>query len=160
MKKSPNFTARIESPDFRFERGDWLKCSRIKISIDVAGKNRVGRVSGAILECAPMANGKLEIRIWVGEKYFRRQFTVFDGLIDWSAIDGRSVSSEDKQRDKARREEARSLLKKKTRKRVLRVRATEVLSAGVKANTSVEHGKENKETTWPLLDVQNKCANR
>lgn len=122
MKKSPNFTARITSPDFRFERGDWLKCSRLKIAVDVAGRGRVGRVSGIVLECAPMANGKLEIRIWIGEKYFRKQFTVIEGLIDWSAVDGRSVSGEDKQRDKAKRKEARSLLKKKTRKRVLRVK--------------------------------------
>jgi hypothetical protein len=121
-KKSPNFTARIESPDFSFERGDWLKCSRLKIAIDVAGKGGLGSVSGCILECAPMANGKLELRIWIGEKYYRKQFTVYDGLIDWSVVDGRTVSKETKQANKAKVKEARSILKKKTRKRVLRVR--------------------------------------
>ena len=122
MKRSPNFTAKISSPDFSFENGDWLKCSRLKIDIDVAGREGIGSVSGCVLECAPMANGKLELRIWIGDKYYRKQFTVFGGLIDWSVVDGRTVSEEDKISNKAKVKEARSILKKKTRKRVLRVR--------------------------------------
>ena len=143
MKRSPNFTARITSPDFSFENGDWLKCSRLKIAIDVAGREGIGSVSGCILECAPMANGKLELRIWIGDKYYRKQFTVFGGLIDWSVVDGRRVSKEEKQANKARVRQARSILKKKTRKRLIRVRPSGLLTAG--ANCHAERTHQRKE---------------
>ncbi len=122
MKRSSNFTAKITSPDFSFDNGDWVKCSRMKIKIEVAGREGIGQVDGCTVECAPMANGKLEIRIWIHDRYYRKQFTVFGGLIDWSVVDGRSVSEEDKISNKAKVKEARSILKKKTRKRVLRVK--------------------------------------
>lgn len=154
MKRSPNFTARITSPDFSFENGDWLKCSRLKIAIDVAGREGIGSVSGCILECSPMANGKLEIRIWIHDRYYRKQFTVYGGLIDWSAVDGRRVSKEEKQANRARVRRARSILKKKTRKRTVRIKPGNAFTVDANSNTSNGHEKENKASPGDLLEVQ------
>jgi len=69
-----------------------------------------------------MANGCLEIRVWIGGKYFRVQHRIIEGLIDWSVVDGRTVSEEDRSRDSSKREEARRLLRSKSVRRKLNVR--------------------------------------
>jgi len=117
MKKNrpSNFTIRLSSEDFSVKP---IKCSRFKMKIDIPSKNLEHLTdSNFTLEAAPMANGCLELRVWIGSKYFRTQYKLIDGLIDWSVVDGRTVSKEDKFIDSLKREEARRLLNKKSVKR-------------------------------------------
>ena len=119
-KRSPsNFQIHLESPDFKIEP---VNCSRAKLRVDVPSKGRRGIVdSGLRIEFIPTASGKLEIRVWLGSKFLLKTIKLFDDLIDWSVVDGRTVSKEDRARDKRNRIEARKILIPKTRKRTINV---------------------------------------
>jgi hypothetical protein len=119
-RKVSNFSIQLTSPDFSLEP---VNCTRAKLRVDVPNKGRRGRVdSGLAVELIPMANGSLEIRVWLGNKFLLKTIKLVDGLIDWSLVDGRSVNKEDKLKDQLLRKEARKILIPKTRKRKLNVR--------------------------------------
>jgi hypothetical protein len=135
-RKVSNFSIQLTSPDFSLEP---VNCTRAKLRVDVPNKGRRGRVdSGLAVELIPMANGSLEIRVWLGNKFLLKTIKLVDGLIDWSLVDGRSVNKEDKLKDQLLRKEARRILIPKTRKRKLNVRyAREV---GEEQNDSQSEG--------------------
>jgi hypothetical protein len=119
-KRSPsNFQIHLDSPDFKLEP---VNCSRAKLRVDVPSKGRRGIVdSGFRVEFIPTASGSLEIRVWLGPKFLLKTIKLFDDLIDWSVVDGRTVSKEDRSKDKRNRIEARKILIPKTRQRKINV---------------------------------------
>jgi hypothetical protein len=145
-RKVSNFSIQLTSPDFSLEP---VNCTRAKLRVDVPVKGRRGRVdSGLAVELIPMANGSLEIRVWLSNKFLLKTIKLVDGLIDWSLVDGRSVNKEDKLKDQLLRKEARRILIPKTRKRKLNVRyAREV---GEEQNDNQSEGSLLAEETSDL----------
>lgn len=109
MKRS-NFLIQIKGPEFSTDPRI-IKASRFSIDIMIPSADISNyRKSKFRVEAMPSADGCLEFRVWMGDKFhIFRERIVFD-LIDWSSVDGRKISKKDKVADRKKRELANRLL--------------------------------------------------